>query len=233
MTGPFYSFDQTDQSRTVLDDLLAAVPEAILIGGWGTWARVGGAMSHDIDLILSRNDVELIRGMVEELSESRHLGGTKWRGTWRGIHLDLYAPYSSRLGTNLQLLVERLTQYAELVDGRRLLSVPAQVATKMAALLDRPNSLPGSKDRYELLKLLALPTASKAPNIIKAASARTTTEVAALLDRSFDFLQSEPTVNRSRRAQLRAMAKEWRLALDLEFPGVEAPPVSPESGLEL
>ncbi|MDA8374075.1 MAG: hypothetical protein M0Z91_07510 [Actinomycetota bacterium] len=223
MTSPFYSSDQTDQSRIVLDDLLSAVPNAILIGGWGTWARVGGAMSHDIDLIVSRDDLTLIGGMVDELSESGHLGGTKWRGTWRGIHIDLYAPYSSRLGTNLQLLVERLPRHAELLAGRRLLSVPAHIATKMAALLDRSHSLPGSKDRYELLKLLALPTASSAPQVIKEASSRTTTELATLIDRSFELLQSDPGVNRNRRAGLRSMAREWRLVLDLELPDVQLP----------
>ena len=79
------------------------------------------------------------------MSESHHLAGTKWRGTWRDIHIDLYAPYQSRLGANLQLRVEALVPHAETIDGRRLLSVPAHTATKIAALLDRPDSLPGGK----------------------------------------------------------------------------------------
>ena len=113
MTNPFYSSEQTEQSKAVLDDLLATVPGAILIGGWGTWAAVGGAMSHDVDLIVTRDELAQIGGMVDELSESRHLAGTKWRGTWRGVHIDLYAPYQSRLGANLQLRVEALAPYAE------------------------------------------------------------------------------------------------------------------------
>ncbi len=35
MTNPFYSSEQAEQSKAVLDALLAAVPDAILIGGWG------------------------------------------------------------------------------------------------------------------------------------------------------------------------------------------------------
>jgi hypothetical protein len=66
--------------------------------------------------------------------------------------------------------------------------VPAHIATKMAALLDRPDSLPGRKDRQELLNLLALPGSAGAPGVIKAASARTPAEVAALMQRAFVFL---------------------------------------------
>jgi hypothetical protein len=108
VTNPFYSSEQVEQSKAVLDDLLTEVPEAILIDGWGTWARVGGAMSHDVDLIVTRAELDQVADMVDELSESHHLAGTKWRATWRDIHIDLYAPYQSRLGANLQLRVEAL-----------------------------------------------------------------------------------------------------------------------------
>ena len=108
MTNPFYSSEQTEQSKAVLDDLLAAVPGAVLIGGWGTWARVGGAMSHDVDLIVTRAELAQVQAMVDDFSQSQHLAGTKWRGTWRGVHIDLYAPFQSRLGANLQLRVEAL-----------------------------------------------------------------------------------------------------------------------------
>jgi hypothetical protein len=211
VTNPFYSSEQAEQSKAVLDDLLAAVPEAVLIGGWGTWARVGGAMSHDVDLIVSRPELAQLGAMVDELSESHHLAGTKWRGTWRGIHIDLHAPYQSRLGANLQLRVEALVPHAEAVGGRRLLSVPAHIATKVAALLDRPDSLPGRKDRQELLNLLSLPGSGGAPAVIKAASARTPTEVAALIERTFAFLTGQSELTRKDRASLRQMAHQWQL----------------------
>ena len=212
MTNPFYSSEQAELSKAVLDDLLAALPGAILIGGWGSWARVGGAMSHDVDLIVTRAELAQLGTMVDELSESHHLAGTKWRGTWRGIHIDLYAPYQSRLGANLQLRVEALAPYAEAVEGRRLLSVPAHIATKVAALLDRPDSLPGRKDRQELLNLLALPGSAGAPGVIKAASARTPAEVAALVQRAFVFLSGQPGLGRQDRARLRQLAQHWQLA---------------------
>jgi hypothetical protein len=211
VTNPFYSSEQTEQSGAVLDEVLAAVQGAILIGGWGTWARVGGPMSHDIDLIVTRGELAQLRRVVDEFSESHHLAGTKWRGTWRDIHLDLYAPYQSKLGANLQLRVEALVPYTEVVEGRRLLQVPAHVATKVAALLDRPDSLPGRKDRQELQALLTLPGASRAAAVIKAASARTPEQVASLIERTFEFLAGQSTLNRQDRARLRQLGQNWKL----------------------
>ncbi len=213
MANPFYSSEQTEQSKAVLDDLLAAVPGAVLIGGWATWARVGGAMSHDVDLIVTRAELAEVGAMVDEMSQSRHLAGTKWRGTWRDIHIDLYAPHQSRLGANLQLRVEALVPHAEDVDGRRLLSVPAHIATKVAALLDRPDSLPGRKDRHELHQLLALPRAPSAAGVIQTASLRSPVELAELVDRAFVFLSGDPSLNRQDRARLRQMAQQWRQAV--------------------
>jgi hypothetical protein len=213
VTNPFYSSEQTEQSKAVLDEVLAAVPGAILIGGWGTWVRVGGPMSHDIDLIVTRGELAQIRRIVEEFSESHHLAGTKWRGTWRDVHLDLYAPYQSRLGANLQLRVEGLIPYAETVEGRRLLSVPAHIATKVAALLDRPDSLPGRKDRQEIHTLLALPAAGGTAAVIKAASARTPDQQAALIDQAFMFLSGQSNLTRQDRARLRQLGQHWKVTV--------------------
>jgi hypothetical protein len=209
VANPFYSSEQTEQSKVVLGELLAAVPGAILIGGWATWARVGGAMSHDIDLIVTRAELAQITRLADEISQSRHLAGTKWRGTWRGIHIDLYVPHQSLLGANLQLRVEALVRHAESVEGRRLLSVPAHIATKLAALLDRPDSLPGRKDRHELQQLLGLPGASGAPEVIKAASLRTPAELAELVDHAFMVLAGDSSLARQDRARLRQMSQQW------------------------
>lgn len=115
------------------------------------------------------------------------------------------------LGANLQLRVEALVGYAEVVEGRRLLQVPAHIATKVAALLDRPDSLPGRKDRHELHTLFDLPDASGAPAVIKAASARTPDQVASLIDRAFDFMAGEPTLNRQDRGRLRQLGQRWKV----------------------
>ena len=228
MTNPFYSSEQTEQSKAVLDDLLAAVPNAILIGGWGTWARVGGPMSHDVDVIVTRGELAQIRKMVDEMSESHHLAGTKWRGTWRDIHIDLYAPHQSRLGANLQLRVERLVPHAENIDGRRLLSVPAHVATKVAALLDRPDSLPGRKDRQEVLSLLKQTGAALTPTVIREASARTASEVTTLMAQAFVFLAGDASLNRQDRAQLRHVAQRWSRTATIGAEGDTLP--GPSSG---
>ena len=233
MTNPFYSSEQTEASKAVLDDLLAAVPDAILIGGWATWARVGGAMSHDVDLVVTRPELAQIGRMVDEISQSHHLAGTKWRGSWRGIHIDLHAPHQSRLGANLQLRVESLARYAETVEGRRLLSVPAHVATKVAALLDRPDSLAGRKDRQELHSLLALPGATQAAGVIKAASARTPEQIAALIDQAFVFLAGDSSLNRQARNRLRQMATQWKLDAGPGPSNDFSPASSPEGSIDI
>jgi hypothetical protein len=233
VTSPYYSSDQTEASRAVLDALLAAVPDAILIGGWGTWARAGGAMSHDVDLIVTRGELSQIGRVVDDLSQSHHLAGTKWRGTWRGIHIDLYAPHQSRLGANLRLRVEDLTSYAETVEGRRLLSVPAHIATKVAALLDRPDSLPGRKDRQELLNLLARPDAEGAAAIIRNASERTRIQVVALLEKSFSFLSGDSSLNREDRARLRHMSQRWQHEIEIGVSQDHLPGPSGDVGIDL
>ena len=212
MTNPFYSSEQSELSKAVLQEVLSAVPAAVLIGGWGTWVRVGGPMSHDIDLILSRAELARLGEMVEDVSVSRHLGGTKWRGTWRSVHLGLYVPYQSRLGTNLQLRVEDLFTQAETANGYRVLTVPAHVATKVAALLDRPDSLPGEKDRGEILRLLDDPAAASAPTVIAMSSCRAPSEVAALLRATFGFLADPPSLNRGQRSRLREVERSWQEA---------------------
>jgi len=213
MTNPFYSSEETELSRSVLDEVRAAVPGAVLIGGWGSWVRMGGLMSHDIDLIVSRQDLALLGKMADDISASHHLAGTKWRGTWRSIHLDLYVPYQSRLGANLQLRVEQLEVHAETLKGYRVLAAPAHTATKIAALLDRPDSLPGRKDRNEVLQLLEDPATTSTPTVIALASARSPSEVGTLIDRAFEFLAGEPDLGRRDRSRLSQTNTVWQRAI--------------------
>jgi hypothetical protein len=203
----FYSSEQVEQSRAVLNDVLTAVPDAILIGGWGTWVRVGGAMSHDIDLIVNRPGISALKQLVSDMSVSRHIGGTKWRAAWGSVHLDLYVPYESRLGANIQLRVERLLKYCEPVGRYRVLSVPAHLATKFAALLDRPDSLPGRKDRAEILALLEQPGAAAMSRVVATASDRTTDEIRFLLKRAFELIAQDPSLDRNSRERLRRLGQ--------------------------
>ena len=227
MTNHFYSSEQTDLSRAVLGEVLAAAPAAILIGGWGSWVRTGCPMSHDVDLIVSRGELAILERIFCDLSESHHPAGTRWRATWRSIHLDLYVPFQSRLGANLQLRVELLTSHAETANGYHVLTSAAHTATKFAALLDRPDSLPGRKDRYEILKLLEDPSTSRTPSIIAGASARTPAQIDKLVRNAFVFLAGEPELNRQARSRLRQMEVVWRRAVAVEL-GV--PEIAPDLG---
>jgi hypothetical protein len=184
-------------------------------------------MSHDVDLIVTRGELAILEAIVGDLSESHHLAGTKWRATWRSIHLDLYVPFQSRLGANLQLRVELLTSHAEMVNGYSVLTSAAHTATKIAALVDRPDSLPGRKDRYEILKLLKDPATSQTHSIIAAASARTPAQIDKLMHEAFVFLTGEPELNRQARSRLRQMEGVWRRAVGVEL---GLPQITPDLG---
>lgn len=209
----FYPPEFTARSRAVLDEVCAIVPGAVLIGGWGTWVRTGGPMSHDIDLILTRAEMETLGGHVQGLSGTTHLGGRKWRASLRGVHLDLHVPYESVLGRRLGLRVEALMAGREDVDGWRVLGLPGHICTKFAALLDRPESLPGEKDRHEIVGLLGQGVdATDAASVLLGASAIPPGELADLTGEAFGYLQ-DLELDRRSRSWLREVGNEWQHAL--------------------
>jgi hypothetical protein len=205
----FYPPEFTERSRAVLQRVHEAVPDAVLIGGWGTWLRSGGPMSHDIDLIVTRPQLAVLTALVDEVSESRHLAGRKWRGSLDGIHLDLYVPHQSRLGQHLQLRTEHLVRRTEVLDGWVVLQPAAHLATKLAALVDRPDSGPGDKDRNEIMALLGqgIDTA-EAVAVIHEASVRPPHEVTALIDHAFAYL-GDLRLDRNQRRSLNHLARQW------------------------
>ncbi|MGH9119375.1 MAG: hypothetical protein ACRD0A_16335 [Acidimicrobiales bacterium] len=205
----FYPPELTERSRSVLDRVHDALPDAVLIGGWAMWVRTGGAMSHDIDLIVTRPQLAVISRLSADTSESRHLAGRKWRGVIDGIHLDLYVPHQSLLGQHLQLRTEWLIERREQVKGWVLLDLAGHLATKFAALLDRPDSIPGDKDRGEIMALLALGVdPGEAVGVMHRASARSATEVSQLIAEAFDYLRDLDLDRRGRQA-LTEMATDW------------------------
>jgi hypothetical protein len=208
-TPDFYPPEFTERSRSVLGRVHDAVPDAVLIGGWGTWVRTGGPMSHDIDLIVTRPQLATLRALTDEMSESRHLAGRKWRGSLEGIHLDLYVPHQSRLGQHLELRTERLVRRTEVLDGWVVLQPPAHLATKLAALVDRPDSAPGDKDRHEIMALLGQGVSTPdAVGVVHDASARTPAEVTGLIDRAFEYL-GDLRLDRNQRRTLNQLARDW------------------------
>jgi hypothetical protein len=225
----FYPPEFTEHSLSVLNRVREEVPDAILIGGWGTWVRTRGAMSHDIDLIVSRPQLAILGRLADEMSESRHLGGRKWRGTLDGVHLDLYVPHQSRLGRELQLRPERLIDRQDVVDSWVVLDRPGQFATKLAALLDRPDSTPGEKDRHEIMDLLSQGIDSgDAVRAIHYASLRPAAEVTELIGDAFRYL-GDLELDRAERRHLNQLGTQW-LKHSLQLAHEQSPRL--ERGLE-
>jgi hypothetical protein len=230
----FYPPELTQLSERTLGEVLAVVPEAILIGGWASHFRAGAPRSHDIDLVLQPHELEILaaRWLV---TKTIHLG-TKWRSEVNGIHVDLYVPHQSTLGTRLQLPVSALPSHAVSLEGRRVLDAPAHLATKLAALLDRPDTLPGEKDREEVWLLLR----SEAPDpgqlaAVLGASALEGSALTPAVDEALGYLRDLP-LSRPERAWLRATSAHLGAAV-VELRGadrtsalVEPPPVARASG---
>mgnify|MGYP003489165916 FL=1 len=209
--------DSEGHLRLVLDYLGAELEPSILIGGWATVARVGGEISHDIDLIIGSPDVrEKVRATLSEISESNHLQGTKWRGSFEGVHVDVYIPHQSELGGKLRLRVEVLAEHTEPfgTSGWRLLTVEAHTISKIAALLDRPDSEKGFKDAREVLRLLELGvSAGAATRILVAASASTPGELPSMITEAFDLLGPRSGANKTQRERIRRWKREWVAAV--------------------
>jgi len=167
-------------------------------------------MSHDIDLIVTRPQLASIETIVEDMSESYHFVGRKWRATLEGIHLDLYVPYESRLGRRLQLRVETLIQRQEIVDDWVVLDLPAHIATKFAALLDRPDTRPGEKDRIEIMALLDQEIdIIGVLQVIHEASSRSSQEVTNLVGEAVSYL-GDHRLGRDQRKRLAKLAAQLR-----------------------
>jgi hypothetical protein len=197
----FYPPELTQLSERTLGEVLAVVPEAILIGGWASHFRAGAPRSHDIALVLQPHELDILAARWP-VTKTTHLG-TKWRSEVNGIHVDLYVPQQSTLGTRLQLPVSALPPHAVSMEGRRVLDAPAHLATKLAALLDRPDTLPGEKDREEVWLLLR----NEAPDpgqlaAVLGASALRGSALAPAVDEALGYLRDLP-LSRPERAWLR------------------------------
>lgn len=185
-------------------------PDSVVIGGWGVWLRERARFSHDIDLIVTHEQLHAIatRSDTPPLeSSARHAGGRKWAADWNGVHLDLYVPYQSRLGTRLQLRVEDLIADAEALEGHRVLSIPAQIASKWAALADRHQTSAGSKDVADLRAMLRHPDATLAGAVLYRASAAPSADVTAAIRIGFRALYD--AAPRAEQRHLRKLEQAW------------------------
>ncbi len=124
-----------------------------MIGGWAAYLRLQAQKSHDIDLIVDMATMSKLQGLYQ-LEARKHLAGRKYKTVIRGVGVDVYAAHQSELGERLRLPVEALQRHAETVADHRTLRPEALFVTKLAALLDRPDTLPGEKDRQDIWAIL-------------------------------------------------------------------------------
>lgn len=205
--------DEEGHLRFVLDYLGHELEPSILIGGWATFLRVGGDISHDIDLIIGSPEVrERVRGAVEQLSESHHLQGKKWRGEVEGVHVDVYLPHESELGGKLRLKVEVLAEHTEALAGGgwRLLTLEAHTISKFAALLDRPDTEKGFKDAREIARLLEQGVdPARACTILAAATAGPVEDLRDHIAMVFELLPPRADLNKAGRRMIDRLRREW------------------------
>ena len=203
------------QLRALLDSLGRDLEPSILIGGWATNARVGGEISHDIDLIIT--DQSLRQKLPERLtgySENRlHSGGKKAQGDADGVHVDAYFPYESKLGSKLLLDVGVLTHYVDpdlTVQRWLMLTLDAHVATKIAALIDRHATEKGKKDARELVALIDDGAdAAKVVEVLVAASGGPLRNIPGYVRTMFELLPKLAGLNQRDRRRYASLAREW------------------------
>ncbi|WP_445337746.1 nucleotidyl transferase AbiEii/AbiGii toxin family protein [Clavibacter sp. CFBP 8614] len=228
---PDISADESAQLHRLVDSLGYELDPSILIGGWATYLRVGGDISQDIDLIVQDPSRRItLRDRLEDYSESsRHSGGAKKaRGTADGIHIDAYFPYESQLGDHLLLKVEVLARYVDeqKLRGWSLLTIEAHITTKMAALLDRPDSEKGAKDARELVRLIEF--GGDPATVIRVLLAATAGDPAAIPDqvaRAFALLADRAGFNKAQRKRYRDMARGWEEEARIQLRGSGPAPV--------
>lgn len=198
----------------VLDYLGRDLDPSILIGGWATQLRVGGEISHDIDLIIASPEVRSrLKTTLSDYSENHHhSGGMKVRGSVDQVHIDAYIPHESFLGSRLKLDVAVLAKHVgpETVRGWRLLTLEAHLATKLAALIDRPDSEKGAKDAREVHALMGLgPNVSETAALILEASGASIEDLPHLIALAFDLIPDRANLNKLARKSLAASKRIW------------------------
>jgi hypothetical protein len=207
--------DDEGKLRRVLDSLGYDLEPSILIDGWATNARVGGEISHDIDLIITEPSLrQKLPQRLTEYSENKiHSGGKKARGEVDGVHIDAYFPHDSKLGTKLLLDVGELTKYIDpdlKVHGWLMLTLDAHIASKIAALIDRHATEKGRKDARELVALIDLGgDPEKVVDVLIAASQAPAEDLVGHIRQMFDLLPTLAELNKKDRRRYGVLAREW------------------------
>ena len=187
-----------------MEQFVADFPEAVVIGGWATYLRTKTAKSHDIDVIVDHATLSQLRSKYQ-LSPSRHVSGKKFEIVLDGVEVDVYPIYQSRLGRRLHVPVEALITHVERIGRAKVLSAEALFVAKMAALLDRPDTLPGEKDRQEMWALVSFqkPLDFSVVAAILERSGWEAVSRKSLLEETFGLLEETPGLTKADRSKLR------------------------------
>lgn len=210
-----FGADEEGRLRGVLDSLGHDLDPSILIGGWATNARVGGEISHDIDLIIiDQNLRQVLPQRLQEYSENHlHSGGRKARGDADGVHVDAYFPYESKLGSRLLLDVAVLTGFVDpdlTVNGWHVLTLEAHIATKIAALIDRHSTEKGKKDAREIAALIDSGASGRAViEVLVAASSAPQEDIVDYIRLVFQLVPKLAELNQKERRRYADLAREW------------------------
>ncbi len=205
--------DESGVIRALVDRLGHDLEPSILIGGWATFVRVGGEISLDINLITSQESRHKLEQLMTDLSPSNNHQGRKLRATIDDVHLDIYLPFESQLGSKLRLKVEVLAEYPDELSFEKwtLLRLEAHIATKMAALLDRHFSEKGQKDAREILALLKLDGVDPAvaAEVLDRASTIDIEELPAMIGGAFDLIGNIIKLSKTDQKLLAVAKKSW------------------------
>lgn len=182
-------------------------------------ARRRLVLSRDIDLIVNSPALRsTLRETLDDYSENPNIGDRKVRGTIDGVHIDAYLPYESELGGKLRLKVDVLAQHVEPEPIKHwiLLNPEAHTISKMAALIDRPNSPKGSKDAKEIIAMLVgdgegHPSIDShyAVTILLDATAGPAADVPGHIAQVFQLLPVVAKANKKERRVLDTIGKQW------------------------
>ncbi|HET8927641.1 MAG TPA: hypothetical protein VFN24_07400 [Microbacterium sp.] len=219
--------DSDEAIRRVLDHVGRDLDPSILIGGWATHLRVGGEISHDIDLIVTPSSRYLLDAVVENLTDNSVHQARKFRGEVDGVHLDIYVPHESQLGTKLKLRVEAIAEHvdADIAPPWLLLTVEAHFVTKLAALFDRFRSEKGTKDAREILALLKLGVdPAPALLILAEASAGPPADIPGYVEEMFRLIPQLVKLSKADQKAMVTWRREWtQAALPYAGPQTLAP----------
>lgn len=137
--------------NAALERLQYEYPKAVVSGDWAARLHLGTPAAYRLELILAAEDLD---SLTAEYGATRP-GEAQGRQAllFDGVEVTLLAAEQALVGERLQLPASALAEYAEVASGTRRLSAEGVFASRMASLLDRPDSKAADRDRRDLLAL--------------------------------------------------------------------------------